>query len=77
VEGSGGRLHDEELHNLYSVTYTIRMMKSRRMRLAEYVAHVGEMRNSYKILVGKSQRRDHSDDLGVDWKIILEWMLGK
>jgi hypothetical protein len=39
------------------------MMKSRRM--------------SYKYLVGKPEGRNHSEDLGVDGKIILEWMLGK
>jgi len=31
----------------------IRVIKSRRMRWAEHVAHIGEMRNSYNILVGK------------------------
>jgi hypothetical protein len=34
------------------------------------------MRNSYKILVGKPERKNHSEDLGVDGKIILEWILG-
>jgi hypothetical protein len=32
------KLHKEELHNLYSSPSTIRMMKSRRMRLAGLVA---------------------------------------
>jgi hypothetical protein len=32
------RLHNEELHNLYSGPSTIRMMKSRRMRCAGHVA---------------------------------------
>jgi hypothetical protein len=34
------------------------------------------MRNAYRILVGKSEGRDHLDDLGEDGKIILEWILG-
>jgi len=33
VEGSWRRLHDEELHNLYTSRY-IRLVKSRRMRWA-------------------------------------------
>jgi hypothetical protein len=32
--GVGKKLHNEELHNLYSSPYIIRMIKSRRMRLA-------------------------------------------
>jgi len=33
--------------------------------------------NAYKILVGKSEGRDHSEDLGIQGKIILKWILGK
>jgi hypothetical protein len=35
------------------------------------------MRNAYKILIGKPEEGDHSEDLGVDGRIILEWFLGK
>jgi hypothetical protein len=35
------------------------------------VAHIGEMTNAYKILVGKSKRRYHVEDLGVNEKIML------
>jgi hypothetical protein len=35
------KLHNEELHNLYSWPNIIRMMKSRRMRLVEHVARTG------------------------------------
>jgi hypothetical protein len=34
-------LHNEELHNLYSSTSIIRMLKSRRMRWAGHVARMG------------------------------------
>jgi hypothetical protein len=34
-------LQNEELHNLYSSPSIIRMIKSRRMRLAEHVARMG------------------------------------
>jgi hypothetical protein len=35
------------------------------------------MRNVYSILVGKPQVRRSLRRLGVDGKIILEWILGK
>jgi hypothetical protein len=35
----------------------IRGIKSRRMRWAGYVALTGEMRNAYKILVGKPEEK--------------------
>jgi hypothetical protein len=38
VTGGWRKLHNEELHNLYSSTNTIRMIKSRRMRWARNVA---------------------------------------
>jgi hypothetical protein len=50
VVGGCRRLHNEELHNLYTSPY-IRVIKSRRLRWAGYVACMGAMRNVYKILV--------------------------
>jgi hypothetical protein len=38
---------------------------------------MGEMRNAYKILDVKLKGRDHLEGLGVDGRIILEWILGK
>jgi hypothetical protein len=37
---------------------------------------MGEMRNAYNILVGKPERKNHLEDLGVDGKI-SERILGK
>jgi hypothetical protein len=51
------KLHNEELHNLYSSPSTIRMMKSRRMRWVGHVARMGEKRNAYWILAGKPEGR--------------------
>jgi hypothetical protein len=54
------KLHNEELHNLYSSPDVTRMIKSRRMRSAGHVACMGEMRNSYKISVRKHEgKRPH------------------
>jgi hypothetical protein len=53
VMGSWRKLHNEELHNLYSSTNMIRMIKSKRMRWAGNVAHMREKMNAYRILIGK------------------------
>jgi hypothetical protein len=49
------KLHNEELHDLYSSPSIIRIMKSRRMRWAGHVAQMGEKRNAYRLLVGKPE----------------------
>jgi hypothetical protein len=36
-----------------------------------------ETRNAYKILVGKRGGKNYSEDLGVDGRIILKWILGR
>jgi hypothetical protein len=55
VTGDWRKLHNEEFHNFYSAPNIIRMMKSRRMRWAGYVARMGEKRNIYRILAGKPE----------------------
>jgi hypothetical protein len=47
VTGGWRKLHNEELHNLYSSPSIIRIIKSRRMRWAGHVARMGEKRNVY------------------------------
>jgi hypothetical protein len=51
-EGVGGWII---LHNLYASPNIIRVIKSRRIRWMGHVAHMGEMRNVYKILVRKPE----------------------
>jgi hypothetical protein len=55
VTGEWRKLHDEELRDLYSSPSIIRIIKSRRMRWAGYVARMGEKRNAYRLLVGKPE----------------------
>jgi hypothetical protein len=63
VTGDWRKLHNEELHRLYSSPRIIRMIKSRKMRWAGHVTRMGEKRNAYRILVGKPEVRDHWEDL--------------
>jgi hypothetical protein len=55
VTGGLRKLHHEELRDLYSSPSVIRMIKSRRMRLAGHVAQRGEKRNEYRLLVEKPE----------------------
>jgi hypothetical protein len=57
VAGGLGRLHNQELHNLYASPNTIKVMKSRRMRWTEHIACMKEIRNAYKIFVRKHVRK--------------------
>jgi hypothetical protein len=53
LTGGWRKLHNEELHNLYSSPSTVRIIKSRSMRWAGHVARMRARRNAYRILVGK------------------------
>jgi hypothetical protein len=69
VTGGWRKLHNEELHNLYSSPSIIRMIKSRRMRWAGHVARMGRRRRRRRRrkeeeeecvydIDGKSRRRE-------------------
>jgi hypothetical protein len=49
------KLHNEELHDLYSSPNIVRMIKSRIMGWAAHVARVGEGRGVCRVLVGESE----------------------
>jgi hypothetical protein len=51
------KLHNEELHGLYSSPRIIRVIKARRMRWAGHVLRMGEVRGAYNILVGRPEGR--------------------
>jgi hypothetical protein len=55
VTGEWRKLHNEELHNLYSSPDIIMQVKSRQVRWAGHVARMGEERKVYKVLVGKPE----------------------
>jgi hypothetical protein len=56
-DGSWRKLHNDELHNLYSSKNIVRVIKSRRMRWVGHVARTGEGRGVYRVLVGSHERK--------------------
>jgi hypothetical protein len=72
--GEWRKLHNEELHNLYSSPDIIRKIKSKRMRWAGHVVRMGDERKAYKVLMGKPegrrplgrQRRRWEDEIRMD-----------
>ncbi|KAJ4443851.1 hypothetical protein ANN_05638 [Periplaneta americana] len=71
VTGEWRKLHNTELHALYSSPDIIRDIKSRRLRWAGHVARMGESRNAYRVLVGRPlwrPRRRWEDDIKIDLK---------
>jgi len=57
VTGEWRRLHNEELNDLYSSPNIVRVIKSRIMRWAGYMALMSEERGVYRVLVGKPEGR--------------------
>ena len=53
--GESRKLHNEELNDLYSLPNIVQVVKSRRMRWAGHVAHMGEDRGVHRVLVGKPE----------------------
>jgi hypothetical protein len=75
LTGGWRELHNEELYNLYSSPDIIRVIKSRKMA---WVAHVAGMRRKMRtFLLERLKARDNSENLGVDGRIILKWILRK
>jgi hypothetical protein len=57
VTGGWRKLHNEELHGLYSSPSIVRVIKARRMRWAGHMARMGDVRGAYNILVGSPEGR--------------------
>jgi hypothetical protein len=77
VTGQWRKLHNGELHNLYSSPDIIRQIKSRRMRWAGHVARMGEGRNVYRVWWESPKEKDHLEDQGVDGRMGSKWILGR
>ena len=48
VTGEWRKLHNEELNDMYSSPNIFQVIKSRRMRRAGHVVHMGERRGAYR-----------------------------
>jgi hypothetical protein len=64
VTGEWRKLHNEGL-----------VIKSRRRRLADHVARMGDREGAYGVLVGRSDGRDHLEYLDVDGRVMLKWII--
>jgi hypothetical protein len=58
-DGSQRKLHNDELHSLYSSPNIVRVIKSRRMRWAGHVARMREGRGVYRFWLVGPKARDH------------------
>jgi hypothetical protein len=81
VTGGWRKLHNEELHGLYSSPDTVRVIKARSMKWVGHVAHMEEVGGAYNILVGRPEgrrplgrpRRRWEDNIKMDlWEIGFE-----
>jgi hypothetical protein len=77
VMGEWRKMHNGELHNLYSSPGIIRQIKSRRMRWAGHVARMGAGRNVYEVLMEKPEGKNHLKDQGIDGRMGSKWTLGR
>jgi hypothetical protein len=77
-DGSWRKLHNDELHSLYSSPNIVMVIKSRRMRWAGHVACMGERRGVYRVLVRRPEgkrplgrpRRRWEDNIKMDLREI-------
>jgi hypothetical protein len=76
VDGSWRKLHDDEIHSLYSSPNIVRVIQSRRMRWAGHVACMGG-RDVYRVLVGGPEGKRPLGRLGTGGRITLAWTLGR
>ncbi|KAJ4432949.1 hypothetical protein ANN_15206 [Periplaneta americana] len=74
IRGEWRKLHNAELHALYSSPDKIRNIKSRRLIWAEHVARMGGFKYAYRVLVGRPEgkrplgrpRRRWEDNIKMD-----------
>jgi hypothetical protein len=80
-DGLWRKLHNDEIHSLYSSPNIVRVIKSRWMRGTGHVARMGEGRGVYRVLDGKSEgkrplgifRRRWEDNIKIElWKIGID-----
>jgi hypothetical protein len=74
VTGEWRKLHNEELHNLYSSLTVVWVIKSRKMKWLGHVVRMGRGEDCTEFWWRNQRERDHCGDLGLDGRIILRWI---
>jgi hypothetical protein len=72
-----GKLHNDELHSLYSAPNIVRVIKSRRLRWAGHVACMGEGEMFTGFWSEGPKGRDQWEDIDIGGRITLRWTLGR
>jgi hypothetical protein len=67
-DGLWRKLHNDELHSLYSSPNIVKVIKSRRMRWAGHVTRMGEGRDVYRGLVGRPEGKRPLGRPGHRWE---------
>jgi hypothetical protein len=76
-DGSWRKLHNDELHSLYSSPSIVRVIKSRKMRWAGHVARMWEWRGVYRVLVGRPEGKGPLVRPGRKWEGNIKLGLGE
>jgi hypothetical protein len=76
-DGSWRKLHNDELHSLYSSPNIVRVIKPRKMTWTGHVARMGMGELFTGFWLGSPKERDHWEDLGAGRRITLIWTLGR
>ena len=71
------KLHSKELNDMYSSPNIIWVIKSRRMRWAGHVAHMGERTVAYRVLVGRLEGKSPLGRLRHRWENNIKMDLQK
>jgi hypothetical protein len=76
-DGSCRKLHNDELHDLYSSPNIVSVIKSRRMRWARHVTCMGKGRGAYSVLVGRPEGKRPLGRPRRRWEDNIEMDLGE
>jgi hypothetical protein len=77
VTGEWRKLHNEEVHDLYSSPNIVWVIKSIRIRWLGYVERMERREVCTGFWWGNLRERDHWGDPGVDGRILLGWIFRK
>jgi hypothetical protein len=77
MTGECRKLNNDKLNVLYFSTNIVRLIKTKRMRLAEHVTSVGRVDVHTGFLVGKRRERDYLEDPAAYVSLTLSWIFRK